>query len=108
MFAGLDTQVDCAQSGTPDHINRIQCQQTYYDVSCQVDGIDVTKGFSANPLIPIPYYQNKQTLEVDFPDNRPSLPKRERPYGHIPAIQWKLLLERQRLVILTYLLTTPV
>ena len=68
-MAGLDTQVECAQSGTPDHISRIQCQQTYYDVSCQVDGIDVTKGFSANPLIPIPYYQNKQTLEIDFPDN---------------------------------------
>ena len=41
LLAGLDTQVECAQSGTPDHISRIQCQQTYYDVSCQVDGIDV-------------------------------------------------------------------
>ena len=69
LLAGLDTQAECAQPGTPDHISRIQCQQTYYDVSCQVDGIDVSKGFSANPLIPIPYYQNKKTLEIDFPDN---------------------------------------
>ena len=69
LLAGLDAQVECAHPGTPDNINHIHCQQNYYDISCQIDGIDVTKGFSANPLIPVPYYQDKETLEVDFPDN---------------------------------------